>query len=153
MAIKNGYIFRDTFNDSVISRHRTESGAVKSAIRWKKQFARSNSSDSYLPTELVRIENGLEVASLDYSEENNRAGYICSEVSLEKEYRIYEAHRNACGGIDPFSCGAWDYVLACSASDAAMKWWDQNKHDDIDEDYLVVATDDDDDCEFYYPCG
>ena len=77
--MKNGYIFRDTFNDCIISNHRTESGAVRSALRWAKQFRKNNCSGSYLPTQLVRIEDGEEVAVLDYQEEANKSGYVCME--------------------------------------------------------------------------
>lgn len=82
MTTKNGYVFRDTFNDTIISRHTKESSAVRAAINWGKSFRRNHSPNSYLPTELIRIRDGEELARIEYQEEANFQGYVCFECDL-----------------------------------------------------------------------
>ena len=43
----------DTFNNSVVSRHRTLETAAKSEIRFWKRFYRNNTRNSYLPLQLM----------------------------------------------------------------------------------------------------
>ena len=67
--MENGYAFIDTFNDTVISKHRTEENAVRAAGVFHRRFKRNNTSDSYLTTKIVRIEGGkhVELIIFDYS--------------------------------------------------------------------------------------
>jgi len=64
--MKNGYKFVDTFNDRVISRHRTERGACAASAKFFRAFRRNNSVGSYLPTEIVHIVDGLPVGTIIY---------------------------------------------------------------------------------------
>lgn len=60
--MKNGYVFRDEFNRSDISRHRKQSAAVKAAIAWNKSFDRNHTKGSYLPVSLLKVQDGHIVA-------------------------------------------------------------------------------------------
>lgn len=80
--MKNGYIFEDTFNGHEISRHRFERSAVKAAEKWKRAFRRNNSAGSYLPTQLVRIQDGQRVARLDWEYDQFSGRAYVSEVDL-----------------------------------------------------------------------
>ena len=67
-----------------------------------------------------------------------------------KTYRVYEAYKNIVGGIDSV-LNEWDYLAAKSAEDAAIRYWNDIKHTDIDENTVIVATDDDGDSAHFYP--
>ena len=60
--MKNGYIFRDTFNDRVISRHRTERGACAASAKFFRKFP----PGCYLPTEIVHIVDEIPVGTIIY---------------------------------------------------------------------------------------
>jgi len=64
--MKNGYQFVDTFNNRVISQHRTELGACKASEKFFRTFRRNNSSGSYLPTEIVHVVDGEPVGTILY---------------------------------------------------------------------------------------
>lgn len=46
------YTLHDTFNRTLISRHRTLEGAVKSDISHARAVKRANGQNSYIPTEI-----------------------------------------------------------------------------------------------------
>ena len=64
--MKNGYKLVDTFNDRVISRHRTERGACKASAEFFRAFRRNNSQGSYLPTQIIHIVDGVPVGTIIY---------------------------------------------------------------------------------------
>lgn len=64
------YVLVDTFNNVVISRHRTVETAAKGKAKFFRQFYRNNSSSSYLPISLMAEDNdGLLNAVSDEEEE------------------------------------------------------------------------------------
>lgn len=46
------YTLHDTFNDYLISRHRTLEGAVKADLAHARAVRRANGASSYIPTEI-----------------------------------------------------------------------------------------------------
>jgi hypothetical protein len=52
------YAIYDDFNRKIISRHRTVKNAAKAKVKFVSQFQRNNSSNSYLPVILVRVDRG-----------------------------------------------------------------------------------------------
>jgi hypothetical protein len=47
------YILQDTFNDRVVSRHRTLEAAVRARYRFSRAIRRANGENSYIPTEIL----------------------------------------------------------------------------------------------------
>lgn len=68
-----------------------------------------------------------------------------------KKYRVYEAFRNPVGGVE--GCGTgWEHITAATAKEAAEAFWQSIKCiGAVDEDHVIVATDDDGDSHHYYP--
>ena len=64
-----------------------------------------------------------------------------------KTYRVYSAYRNEVGGIEGAGTGS-ETVEAMTAEDAARDYYDGW---DVDEDSVIIATDDDGDSVHYYP--
>lgn len=52
------YALYDTFNNRIVSRHRTVEAACKADSKLQRAVKRANGSSSYLPTRIMRIENG-----------------------------------------------------------------------------------------------
>jgi hypothetical protein len=50
------YAIYDTFNDRIVSRHRTIDAAIKADQRLQRSVKQSNGATSYLPTELRTID-------------------------------------------------------------------------------------------------
>ena len=57
------YILRDTFNDRIISTHRTIEAAVKAEIRHAKAVKRANGKSSYIPTQII-ADDGSDISEL-----------------------------------------------------------------------------------------
>jgi len=55
------YAIYDTFNNNIISRHRTIEAAVNAKAKFFRAFEKNNSSNSYLPTELMMVDSGGDV--------------------------------------------------------------------------------------------
>lgn len=63
------YVLFDTFNKSVISRHRSIKAAVKSKQKFNREFYRNNTSSSYIPMSLMVEADGEIVAASDKERE------------------------------------------------------------------------------------
>ena len=50
------YAIYDTFNNRIVSRHRTIDAAIKADQRLQRSIKRANGMTSYLPTELRKID-------------------------------------------------------------------------------------------------
>lgn len=70
--------------------------------------------------------------------------------ALKGIFRVYEGRWNPGGGVEGLNTGS-HYVTASDADSAAREWWGENEHEDIDENHVIVATDDDGDSAHYYP--
>jgi len=52
------YVLFDTFNKSVLSRHRTIEATAKAKAKFFREFYRNNTQSSYLPTALMIERDG-----------------------------------------------------------------------------------------------
>jgi hypothetical protein len=65
----------DTFNDHVISRHRTIEAAVKADRRHQRSIKRMHGPASYIPTKIMRLE--ADGALSPVSDEEAQYVYYC----------------------------------------------------------------------------
>ena len=59
------YALYDTFNNRIVSRHRTVSAAIQADERLQRSVKRNNSHSSYLPTELRTVDRDGSTERLD----------------------------------------------------------------------------------------
>jgi hypothetical protein len=59
------YALLDTFNDKIVSRHRTVEAVAKAKAKFLRQVEAANGPGSYLPVECRRIEGGSLVELTD----------------------------------------------------------------------------------------
>jgi len=49
------YVLVDTFNNKLISRHRTEAAAGRACEKFQRAVKRANGKDSYIPTKICNV--------------------------------------------------------------------------------------------------
>lgn len=70
------YELNDTFNDKVISRHRTMDAAAKALVKHARSVKKNNGANSYIPYSLTQNGNALEDwQELEWQECKYRATY------------------------------------------------------------------------------
>lgn len=67
------YTLLDTFNDRVISRHKTLEAAVRAEIKHDKAVKKHNGQSSYIPTDIL-TPDGAPVDADTYNEMRYRLG-------------------------------------------------------------------------------